>query len=68
MNMQASNLAVALNIAAKAQAQAEERAGYVGPSALLQGWLDVLATLKRGESIQIVGTVDGGRSRYHQPG
>lgn len=60
MQMQASNLALALSEAIKAREHAERGLGYSGPSALLQGWRDVLAALARGEPVEIVTGRDGG--------
>jgi hypothetical protein len=51
----ASNVATALSIAITARAQEDARMGYTGPTAQLEGWMDMLAALQRGEEVRIMG-------------
>lgn len=53
MRIHASNLIHALLVAIKAQEKIEADQGYTQPSALLQGWKDLLRAIQNMETIEI---------------
>ena len=53
MQMQATNLFLALDLAVTEQRRREKLFGYHSDSALVQGWVEVQEAIKQGQPIEV---------------